>query len=198
MQKALHHLSASDPVMARIVASVGPYRIRYREPDFSTLVRSILNQQVSGASAATVIARLLAAAGRGDRFVPSRVAALGVEGLRPLGVSRQKASYILDLATRRIPYTKLAAMNDEEVIARLTEIRGIGVWTAHMFLMFALRRHDILPTGDLGVRNAMQRAYQLPAPPPPAEMERIGEPWRPYRSVASWYLWRSLEGEAQI
>lgn len=184
--------------MARIITCVGPYRIRYREPEFSTLVRSILNQQVSGAAAATVINRLLAAAGRGDRFVPSRVLALGVEGLRPLGVSRQKASYILDLASRRIPYTKMEAMSDEAVIEKLTEIRGIGVWTAHMFLMFALRRHDILPTGDLGVRNAMQRAYELPAPPAPAEMERIGECWRPYRSVASWYLWRSLEGEAQI
>ena len=202
MRKAISHLKNADPVMARIIGAVGPYKIVYREPDFTTLARSIVYQQVSGAAAATMLARLTAAAGRGGKLIPEKILELGPEGLRPCGISRQKAGYLMNLSeharTRTIKFGRLAELDNSEVIARLTQVKGIGVWTAQMFLMFALRRHDILPTGDLGVRNAIRKAYELDAPPPPLEMERIATPWRPYATVASWYLWRSLDGMAEI
>lgn len=202
MRKAISHLKNADPVMARIIGAVGPYKIVYREPDFTTLARSIVYQQVSGAAAATMLGRLTAAAGRGGKLSPKKILELGAEGLRPCGISRQKASYLMNLSeytrSRGIAFGRLAELENDEVIARLTQVKGIGVWTVQMFLMFALRRHDVLPTGDLGVRNAIWKAYQLDAPPPPQEMERIAAPWRPYASVASWYLWRSLDGIAEI
>lgn len=202
MRKAISHLKTADAVMGRIIASVGPYKIVYREPDFTTLARSIVYQQVSGAAAATMLARLTAAAGRGGQLSPRKILALGEAGLRPCGISRQKAGYLLDLSerarTKAIDFAGLTALSDEEVIAQLTAVKGIGVWTAQMFLMFALQRHDVLPTGDLGVRNAIWKAYALETPPPPKEIERIGAAWRPYASVASWYLWRSLDGAAEI
>ncbi len=202
MRKALSHLKNADAVMARIIGAVGPYKIVYREPDFTTLARSIVYQQVSGAAAATMLTRLTAAAGRGGQLSPKKILDLGVEGLRPCGISRQKASYLLDLSekTRQkaIDFRKMRELPDDEVIRQLTAVKGVGVWTAQMFLMFALQRHDILPTGDLGVRNAIWKAYGLETPPAPREIERIGAPWRPYASVASWYLWRSLDGMAEI
>jgi DNA-3-methyladenine glycosylase II len=122
--------------------------------------------------------------------------------MRKLGLSTQKTAYIRDLARhtrdRRLAFEDLTRLSDAEVIERVTQVKGIGVWTAHMFLIFALRRHDVLPTGDLGVRNAIRRAYGLPALPSPAEMEKLAERWRPYCSVASWYLWRSLESDANL
>jgi DNA-3-methyladenine glycosylase II len=202
MRKAISHLKNADPVMARLIGAVGPYKIVYREPDFTTLARSIVYQQVSGAAAATMISRLTAAAGRGGKLIPKKILELGAEGMRPCGISRQKASYLINLSehtrSRAIEFGRLAELDNDEVIAQLTQVRGVGVWTAHMFLMFALQRHDVLPTGDLGVRNAIWKAYQLEAPPPPSEMERIALPWRPYASVASWYLWRSLDGMAEL
>lgn len=199
MKKALLHLQSADPTLGAIVRQVGPYRITYHDPDFTTLARSIVSQQLSGKAAATIFGRVLqVAAARNGRLSPARVSALGVEGLRPLGLSQQKANYLLNLAAQRIPYAKLATLPDEEVVATLTAVKGVGVWTAQMFLIFALGRPDVLPTGDLGIRNAIHRAYQLPAPPSPAEIESIAQPWRPYASVASWYLWRSLDGPAQL
>jgi len=202
MRKALSHLKTGDPVMARIIGAVGPYKIVYRDPDFTTLARSIVYQQVSGAAAATMLARLTAAAGRNGALVPKRIIELGPEGLRPCGISRQKASYLIDLSektrAKAIDFAHFASMDDAEVIRQLSAVKGVGVWTAQMFLMFALRRPDVLPTGDLGVRNAIWKAYQLETPPPPKEIERIGACWRPYASVASWYLWRSLDGMAEI
>ena len=202
MRKALTHLRSADPVMKSIIEKVGPYKIVYREPDFTTLARSIIYQQVSGAAAATVLGRLHAAAARAGKLMPSKIVALGVDGLRPLGVSRQKASYLLDLSertiARQLPFSKLTAMSDELVIEHLTAVKGVGVWTAQMFLLFALQRHDVLPVGDLGVRNAIWKAYELDAPPTPTEIEARGAAWRPYASVASWYLWRSLDGPAEI
>jgi DNA-3-methyladenine glycosylase II len=202
MRKAISHLKSADPVMARIISGVGPYLIVYREPDFTTLARSIIYQQVSGAAAATVLTRLTAAAGRAGQLSPRKILQLGAEGLRPCGVSRQKASYLMDLSERTesksIRFGRLAELTDDEVIAELTQVKGIGVWTVHMFLMFALRRPDVLPTGDLGVRNAIWKAYELEAPPSPKEIETIGTAWRPFASVASWYLWRSLDGAAEI
>ncbi len=199
MKKALLHLHSADPTLGAIIRQVGPYRITYHDPDFTTLARSIASQQLSGKAASTIFGRVLEqAAARNGRLSPTRVLALGVAGLRPLGLSQQKATYLLNLAAHRIPYARLADLPDDEVITTLTAVKGVGVWTAHMFLIFALGRPDILPTGDLGIRNAIHRAYQLPAPPSPAEIESIAQPWRPYASVASWYLWRSLDGPAQL
>ena len=188
--------------MARIIGAVGPYKIVYREPDFTTLARSIVYQQVSGAAAATMLARLTAATGRGGQLNPGKIIELGPEGLWPCGISRQKASYLIDLSAKTrakaINFGGLEALPDEEVIQILTKVNGIGLWTSQMFLMFALRRQDVLPAGDLGIRNAIRKAYGLETPPSPKDIERIGAPWRPYASVASWYLWRSLDGMAEI
>ena len=203
MKKALLHLRTADPVLRGIIEQVGPYRITYHEPDFTALTRSIVYQQLSGKAAATILGRVLtAAADRNGKLSPERLLALGPEGLRPLGLSQQKAGYVLDLArrtlSRELAFDRLPSLPDAEVIAALTAVKGVGVWTAHMFLIFALRRPDVLPTGDLGIRNAMQRAYGLEAPPRPAEMEELGRAYRPFASVASWYLWRSLDGDAAL
>jgi len=199
MKKALLHLESADPILGGIIRQVGPYRITYHAPDFTTLARSIVSQQLSGKAADTIFGRVLgAAASRNGRLSPHRITALGPDGLRPLGLSQQKANYLLNLAAHKLPYQRLPNLSDEEVIATLTAVKGIGVWTAHMFLMFALERPDVLPTGDLGIRNAIYRAYQLSAPPSPAEIESLAQPWRPYASVASWYLWRYLDGPAQL
>lgn len=199
IKKALLHLQNADPTLDAIIQNVGPYRITYHDPDFTTLARSIVSQQLSGQAAHTIFSRLLAAAAGPDgRLSPSRLTTLGPAGLRPLGLSHQKANYLLHLAQHPIPYPRLARLPDDEVIATLTAVKGIGVWTAHMFLLFALRRPDVLPTGDLGVRNAITRAYQLPHPPTPAQIVSLAQPWRPYASIACWYLWRYLDGPGKL
>ena len=138
----------------------------------------------------------------GGRITPETVLKLRPSRMRALGLSGQKTEYIRDLArhTRdgRVIFEELAALSDDEVIERLTRVKGIGVWTVHMFLIFALRRHDVMPTGDLGIRNAIRKAYGLPETPKPADIEAMAERWRPWRTVASWYLWRSLEPNANL
>jgi len=200
MMEALQHLRQADPVMAGIIERVGEYAIQFREPDFETLVRSIVYQQLSGRVASVIFGRLVAAAG--GTLTPASILNLRPSRMRTLGLSTQKTAYIRDLARHTrdgaVVFEELPDASDDEVIRRLTQVKGIGVWTAHMFLMFALRRHDILPTGDLGIRNAMRKAYGLAEMPTPAEMEEIGARWRPYCSVATWYLWRSLEGGANL
>ncbi len=193
MRKAVQHLRESDPVLGGIIERVGPYRPRFMEPNFQSLARSIVYQQLSGKVAAVIFGRLLEAAG--DPMRPASVLALEPEQLRAIGLSKQKSAYLRDLAekSRSVGFHRLPALPDEAVIERLTAVKGIGVWTAHMFLIFALRRPDILPTLDLGVRAAVRKAYGLDELPRHDEMERLGEPWRPFRSVATWYLWRSLE-----
>lgn len=201
MKKAVQHLRERDEVMGRVIGRVGPFRMRYRPPRFDTLARSIVYQQLSGKAAATIYARLTDAAGGGE-VTHRAILRLGAERLRPLGLSNAKTAYLIDLAekTRRreIRFEALPAMDDEEVIAHLTSVKGIGVWTAQMFLMFGLRRRDVFPVQDLGIRNAIRREYGLESAPDPAEMRRIAEPWKPWSSVASWYLWRSLEGPAAL
>jgi DNA-3-methyladenine glycosylase II len=200
MKRAIQHLRKSDAVLSTIIERVGAYGIQFREPDFESLVRSIVYQQLSGRVASVIFGRLSAAV-KGE-ITPGRILALRPGRMRKLGLSTQKTAYIRDLArhTRdgRLIFEELATLPDEDVIERLTRVKGIGVWTAQMFLMFALRRQDVLPTGDLGVRTAIRKAYNLPALPTPAEMEEIARNWRPWCSVASWYLWRSLEGVAQL
>jgi DNA-3-methyladenine glycosylase II len=201
VKKAIHHLKKADPVMAAIIERVGPYAMQYREPAFQTLVRSIVYQQLSGKAAATILGRLLAAA-KADPITPEAILRLRPQKMRTLGLSQQKTAYIRELArmTRdgEIQFERLGEMADAEVITHLTKVKGVGIWTVHMFLMFALRRPNVLPVGDLGVRMAIKKAYDLADLPKPAEMERIAAAWHPWCSVASWYLWRSLEGQAAL
>ena len=200
MQEAIQHLRDNDPVLSEIIDRVGDYGIQFREPGFETLVKSIVYQQLSGRVAAVIFARLVKAAGGG--LTPENVLKMRPARMRSLGLSKQKTLYIRDLArlTRdgRLVFDELPALDDGLVIERLTQVKGVGVWTAHMFLIFALRRTDILPTGDLGIRNAMRKAYGMAEAPTPDEMETLARRWRPYCSVASWYLWRSLEPDANL
>ncbi len=199
MRKAIHHLKKSDGVLGAIIQRVGPYKIQYREPNFQLLVRSIVNQQLSGKAALTIFTRLQEAA-KADPITPESILKLRPAKMRAVGLSKQKTSYIRELArltrTGDVVFESLPALEDAEVIEVLTRVKGVGEWTAHMFLIFALRRPNVLPVGDLGVRAAIKKAYGLAELPKPAEMERLAEAWHPYRSIASWYLWRSLENQA--
>lgn len=200
MRKAILHLKRSDLVLRSVIERVGPYRIDLRPADFTTLVRSIVYQQLSGKAASTIFGRLEAAVNR--RLTPKAVLGLSEERMRSLGLSKQKTAYIRDLAgrtqSREIDFGALPDMPDHDVITTLTEVKGVGVWTAQMFLIFALGRPDVLPTADLGIRAAMKKQYKLADLPKPAEMEEIAVPWRPYCSVACWYLWRSLDNQAAL
>ena len=202
MQEAIHHLRRSDPILAGIIDRVGEYSIQFREPDFETLVKSIVYQQLSGRVASVIFARLAAAAASGGKLTAAGILRLRPARMRALGLSTQKTAYIRDLARHArdgvIRFDELLELPDEQVISRLTQVKGIGVWTVHMFLIFALRRPDILPTGDLGIRNAIRKAYELSELPQPGEIVAMAERWRPYCTVASWYLWRSLEPNANL
>ena len=196
MRSAIKHLKKSDPVIAGIIQRVGPYAMEYREPSFESLVRSIVYQQLSGRVASVIFGRLHAAAGQ-EQLTPAGIMRLRPDKMRKLGLSGQKTLYIRELAkhTKRgsIVFEDLPDSDDAIVIEHLTRVKGIGVWTAQMFLMFALRRTDVLPVADLGIRSAMKKAYGLNDLPKPDEMEKIAECWKPYTSIACWYLWRSLE-----
>jgi DNA-3-methyladenine glycosylase II len=193
MRRAIEHLGKSDPKLGAVIEAVGPFRMKYMDPTFHSLARSVVYQQLSGKVAAVIFGRLAAAAG--DPLQPETVLALSQDQLRACGLSKQKAAYILDLAAREpeIEFSKLPRLTDELVIQRLTQVKGIGAWTAHMFLMFGLRRRDVLPVGDLGIRMAIRNIYRMKELPNPKQIEKLAEKWRPYCSVASWYLWRSLE-----
>jgi DNA-3-methyladenine glycosylase II len=195
MRKAINHLKKSDPVMRAIIERVGPCRMEFGEPTFHSLAEAIVYQQLNGKAAVTIFKRFTDAAG--DPVTPEGVLKLSEQQLRAVGLSKQKSSYLRDLAGKTqsglLNFEKLAAMPEAEVIARLTQVKGIGVWTAHMFLMFTLRRPDVLPTGDYGVQVAMKKHYRKRKLPKPKDMEKIAKAWSPYRSVACWYLWRSLD-----
>ncbi|MBZ5581745.1 MAG: DNA-3-methyladenine glycosylase [Acidobacteriia bacterium] len=200
MEQAILHLKGSDPVLSELIERVGEYRIAFREPDFATLVRSITGQQLSGRVAAVIFARLAEATA--GKITPASVLKLRPSRMRSLGYSGQKIAYIRDLARLArdgvVVFEELPSLSDQEVIERLTQVKGIGVWTVHMFLIFALRRPDVLPTGDLGIRAAIRKAYGLDELPKPSEIESMAERWKPYCTVASWYLWRSLEPDANL
>jgi DNA-3-methyladenine glycosylase II len=210
---AVAHLAAADPVMGRIIAAGGPFAMREdtTHDPFHALSRSIVFQQLSGKAAGTIFGRFVAIALGGEpedvrrrtdpawqagRFpAPTEVLALSEESMRAAGLSRQKAASIRSLAehfaTGDLGTRAFRDLDDDAVIARLTEVRGIGRWTAEMFLIFHLRRADVLPVNDVGINRAIMRQYGLEAMPKPPEVLRIGEPWRPHASVACWYLWRS-------
>ena len=200
MELALQHLKSVDPVMASIIERVGPYSLALREPTFETLARSITFQQLSGKAAGTIFTRVKQAVGR--RFTAPAFLRLTEEELRACGLSRQKIASLRDLAERvvrrEINFRKLAKLEDAEIILQLSQVRGVGVWTVQMFLLFALERPNVLPLSDLGVRNAVRKAYDLEELPNATELAVIAERWHPYCSVATWYLWRSLDGLAAI
>jgi DNA-3-methyladenine glycosylase II len=201
MRSALKHLKKSDPVMAAIIERVGPMKMQYREPSFETLVRSIVYQQLSGKVASVIFARLHAAAGE-ETLTPAGILKLRPERMRKAGLSAQKTLYIRELAKHtkggKVVFETLPDEEDAMVIEHLTQVKGIGVWTAQMFLMFALRRPDVLPVADLGIRSAMKKAYGLDDLPKPEEMAQIAKCWKPWTSIACWYLWRSLENAAAL
>ncbi len=195
MRKAVAHLKKSDPVLRAIIERVGPFRMEYGPPEFHSLAESILYQQLNGKAAATIFKRFTDLAG--EPLTPEGILELSDEQLRGVGLSKQKSAYLKDLATKTrdglLDFARLPNMPDDEVIKHLTQVKGIGVWTAHMFLMFTLRRPDVLPTGDYGVQAAIKKHYRKRKLPKPHVMEKIARPWAPYRSIACWYLWRSLD-----
>jgi DNA-3-methyladenine glycosylase II len=215
MRKAVTHLKKSDPVLGAIIKRIGSCRMQYGPPEFHRLARSIVYQQLNGRAATTIFGRFAALAG--EPLTPAGVLQLSDEQMRAAGLSKQKTAYLKDLAIKTssglLDFSKLPELTDEEVIEHLTQVKGIGVWTAQMFLMFSLKRENILPTGDYGVRMAIYKHYldvqrakaakksatakkgakkkiKLPTP---QQMDKIAKCWEPYRSVACWYLWRSLD-----
>jgi DNA-3-methyladenine glycosylase II len=200
-RRALDHLKRADPVMARLIRAVGPCRFAARtdHSHFYHVTRSIVYQQLSGKAAATIHGRFLELMGSPSPE-PAAVAAMPETTLRGAGLSRQKASYIRDLARRvhtgDVPLASIEDLSDEDVIATLTRVKGIGRWSAQMFLMFRLGRPDVLPELDLGIRKGIKLAYRLRAMPSPKRVQAIGRPWSPHATIASWYLWRSLDGPA--
>jgi len=195
MRKAILHLKKADPVLRAIIERVGPYRMEYGDPTFHSLAESILYQQLNGKAAVVIFNRFTEAAG--DPVTPGGILKLSDAQMRAIGLSKQKTAYLRDLAQKTkdglLNFERLADMSNEEVIEHLTQVKGIGVWTAHMFLMFTLKRPDILPTGDYGIQAAMKKHYRKRKWPKPKDMEKIAKSWAPYRSVACWYLWRSLD-----
>jgi DNA-3-methyladenine glycosylase II len=200
MKRATAHLKKADPILAAIIEQVGPCGLTPREPTFETLARSITFQQLSGKAAGTIFERLRKAVGR--RFTATAFLRLSEEELRACGLSRQKIASLTDLAehvaSRKINFKKLHQLEDKQIIELLSQVRGVGVWTVQMFLMFALERPNVMPTGDLGIRNAIKKAYGLEAAPKPLEIAQFAEKWHPHCTVACWYLWRSLDGPAEI
>jgi DNA-3-methyladenine glycosylase II len=197
-RRAIAHLTTVDPALGDVIRRVGPFRLvrPATGTHFDAVCRSIIYQQLSGKAAGTIHARVLDLFGGRAPF-PAELASVADEQLRAAGLSRQKLSYLKDLAsqvaTNALPIESLHELADEDVIDALVRVKGVGRWTAQMFLMFRLGRPDVLPELDLGIQKAVQRAYRLRKRPLPQRVLKIGSVWKPYRTVASWYLWRSLE-----
>ncbi len=197
-RKALNHLRKVDPVLGEVIDAVGRCTLAPRTEwtHFDALVRSIVYQQLSGKAASTIHGRVIALIGDGAE-TPKRIAATSHEAFRTAGLSNAKARYVRNLAEHvldgSLPVESLHELSDDEIIAALTQVKGIGKWSAQMFLMFRLGRSDVLPELDLGVQKGIQKAYRLRKLPTPAQVLRRGQRWAPYRTVASWYMWRVLE-----
>ena len=182
-------------MVGALIDEHGPYQPRPSGDPYAELVRSVMYQQLAGAAAAAILGRLNALHGNSERIPTAKELLSTSDALfRGAGVSRQKTSYLRDLAEHviegRLRFDEIEQLSDEEVIERLTAVKGVGGWTAHMFLMFQLGRPDVLPVGDLGVRNGMKAAYRLRKPVTPERATKIGAQWAPYRSVGSWYMWQ--------
>jgi DNA-3-methyladenine glycosylase II len=195
MRKAINHLKKSDPMLAAIIERVGGFRMEFGPPEFHSLAEAIVYQQLNGKAAVTIFKRF--AALTGEPVTAEGILQLTDAQLRSVGLSKQKSSYLKDLAARasrgELDFTRLPEMTDDDVIKHLTQVKGVGVWTAQMFLMFTLRRPNVLPTGDYGIQMAIKKHYKKRKMPRPEVMAKIAKPWEPYRSVACWYLWRSLD-----
>jgi DNA-3-methyladenine glycosylase II len=192
-------LARADPRLGAVIRLAGPCRLadsHTRHP-FTALVRALTSQQLSTKAAATIFGRVVDVVGGPDRLTPARLLTVDPSRLRAAGLSGQKVSYILDLsehvATGRLDLHRLAVAPDAEVLAAITAVKGFGVWSAEMFLMFQLSRADIFPVGDLGIVKGMQLLHGMKQRPRPSTMLRLAERWRPYRSVVAWYLWRLVE-----
>ena len=201
---SVSHLKRIDPVLARLIDAVGPCRIQLRTEGthFQALTRSIIYQQLSGKAASTILARFNALFPL-NAPTPELVLTMRDEQLRAVGLSRQKIGYIRDLSSKvsseELPLDAVETMTDDDLIAHLVQVKGIGRWTAQMFLMFRLGRRDVLPELDLGIQNAVRRAYRMRKRPTPKRLKKLGAKWSPHSSVAAWYLWRSLEnGDGQL
>jgi DNA-3-methyladenine glycosylase II len=194
-EEAVTHLRHADPIMAAIIDRVGPLKIGYRRERFPALVRAIIFQQLAGRAAQTIHDRFVNALG-GGLPTPEAVLAASDEILRGAGLSRGKMAYLRDLSSHvqsgSLDFKRLPRLTDDEIIAHLTRVKGIGRWTAEMFMMFNLRRPDILPVDDLGVRTAVMKAYDMAEAPLPKQLREFGERWKPHRTAAAWYLWQSL------
>src|SRR5262249_46603164 len=204
-RRSVNHLKRVDPRLARIIEAVGAYRLQLRTEGshFQALARAIVFQQLSGKAAGTIFGRFSALFPADEGPAPATVLASSDEQLRSVGLSRQKIAYLKDLSTRvlsgDLPLDSVESMDDNDLIAHLVQVKGIGRWTAQMFLMFRLGRPDVLPELDLGIQNAIKRAYRMRKRPTPKQVKKIGARWSPHSSVACWYLWRSLEnGDGQL
>ena len=200
---AVRYLRKADPVLARLMERAGPFALQIRKlhDPFEALARNIVFQQLHGKAAAAIHARVVALFG-GEKLRPEDILGAPDEMLRGAGLSAAKLAALRDLAAKTLDGTvptlaRMRRMSDEEIVERLTRVRGIGRWTVEMLLMFRLGRGDVLPVGDFAVRKGFARAYGLAESPKPKELEEYGERWRPYRSVASWYMWRALEHPGQ-
>ena len=196
----IDHLSRADPVLGNLIRAVGPCRLAPEDDchPFQTLARAIAHQQLNGTAANTILGRLVNSCGAGVFPTPQQVLAASVESLRGAGFSFAKVAALRDLAEKTLgavvpDAATLLELNDEEIIARLTQVRGIGRWTVEMLLVFQLGRPDVLPVDDFGVRSGFQAAYGLARLPRAQALAAWGERWRPYRTTAAWYLWRALE-----
>jgi len=200
-EKARRLLMRRDPILGGAIKKIGPCLMadRQRADHLTALVGAIVSQQLSTKAAATIFGRFVALFPEGRITDAAGMAALTDQQLRGVGFSSQKVGYLRDLSARitdgRLKLDDLDALPDAEVISELTAVKGFGQWTAEMFLMFRLHRPDVLPAGDLGIMNAIQRVYKLRKRPKPQRILKMGERWKPYRSVASWYLWQTLRNE---
>lgn len=201
-RRAITHLRKADPRLAAVIDEVGRCTFEPAEhlAHFTAITRSIVFQQLSGKAASTIYARF-AALFDDETPLAHKLLELSDEQLRGVGLSRQKIGYLRDLSTRvhsgEVPLDKLHELSDDEIIAALTSIKGIGRWTAQMFLMFRLGRPDVLPDLDLGIQKGVMRAYRMRKLPTPKRVIEVGAKWAPYRTIASWYLWRSLDATAE-
>jgi len=204
LQIAADYLAKTDPQLAPIIALAGTPSIVPNKQYYQALVESIISQQLSVKAAATIQKRFLELFPGEDFPTPGMILEKDIEELRSVGLSRQKGTYIQDLAVKVIEETvrfnHLDALSNEDVIAELTKIKGVGVWTVHMFLMFCMGRLDVLPNGDLGIKNGMYALYNLKEKPTPDEMTALAEKnkWHPYETVASWYIWHSLDNKPAV
>jgi DNA-3-methyladenine glycosylase II len=206
----IKYLSQTDPCLGEIIRSVGDFSIKIRNDPFQSLVESIIYQQLAGSAARVVYSRFIKYYNNNDNnnvnsrpFLPEQILLTPNSVFRStIGLSNKKIEYMKDLSAkvieRKLDLSTLHKLPDEEIIAQLIQVKGIGRWTAEMFLIFCLGRLDILPVTDLGIRKAMQKTYSLSELPKPAEMLAIAQPWKPYRTVATWYLWKSLSKSNSI